>query len=57
MAAGWRDLDLAGDAFDLLGSHKLAPTPPRTLFKTVGHASQDLALLLALAERLPAVTA
>jgi ornithine cyclodeaminase len=54
LAAGWREADLAGDAFDLLGTAPPAPGEGRTLFKTVGHASQDLALLLELWEKLRA---
>ncbi|MBI3993024.1 MAG: ornithine cyclodeaminase family protein, partial [Candidatus Lambdaproteobacteria bacterium] len=49
--AGWRADALAGDLFDLLGG---APprAAPRTLFKSVGHAAQDLAILIALWRRL-----
>ncbi len=49
--AGWSEALLAGDLFDLLG-----PGPPpqrgegRTVFKSVGHAAQDLAILVRLGE-------
>ncbi len=48
LQAGWREEELAGDAFDLLGPQAPARGAGRTMFKTVGHAAQDLALLLAL---------
>jgi ornithine cyclodeaminase len=49
LRAGWSGDRVAGDQFDLIGG----PAPPqaaRTLFKTVGHAAQDLALLIRLWE-------
>ncbi len=45
--AGWSSHAVAGDLFDLLAG----PAPqaaPHTLFKSVGHAAQDLAILIAL---------
>ena len=48
-AAGWEESKLAGDLFDLLGGDP--PTLPMsgpTLFKSVGQAAQDLALLIRL---------
>jgi len=45
--AGWSPETLAGDLFDLLAG----PAPQaaaHTLFKSVGHAAQDLAILIAL---------
>jgi ornithine cyclodeaminase len=48
---GWPAQAVMGDQFSLIG----APPPssaPRTLFKTVGHAAQDLALLIRLWELL-----
>jgi ornithine cyclodeaminase/alanine dehydrogenase-like protein (mu-crystallin family) len=67
LTAGWRESEIMGDAFDLLGPSEPAPGTGRTLvqgvdfggkryyrtvFKSVGHAAQDLALLLALWEAL-----
>ena len=54
VAQGWREERLAGDLFDLLGATTPPPPAPgqRTLFKSVGHAAQDLALLIRLWERL-----
>ena len=54
--SGWRPEGLEGDLFDLLGGG--APPPGakpgkragRTLFKSVGHAAQDLAVLIRLWE-------
>ena len=54
--AGWRPDRLEGDLFDLLGGG--APSPGarpregagRTVFKSVGHAAQDLAVLIRLWE-------
>lgn len=52
MERGWTASRLAGDLFDLLG-----PGPPprrgegRTVFKSVGHAAQDLAILIHLWQR------
>lgn len=54
LKAGWREDEPAGDAFDLLGPQAPEPAAGRTMFKTVGHAAQDLALLLALWEALQA---
>jgi hypothetical protein len=69
LMAGWREADVVGDAFDLLTPAMPAPGTGRsllggmrfhgvevhrTVFKTVGHAAQDLALLLALWEGLVA---
>jgi ornithine cyclodeaminase/alanine dehydrogenase-like protein (mu-crystallin family) len=54
LAAGWSESAVAGDLFDLLGPDAAAPvrrTPDGTrpiLFKSTGHAVQDLALLAAL---------
>jgi ornithine cyclodeaminase/alanine dehydrogenase-like protein (mu-crystallin family) len=49
LRAGWPAEQVAGDQFDLIGGP--APTgAARTLFKTVGHAAQDLALLIRLWE-------
>ena len=57
LAAGWREADVAGDLFDLLspadlGNRSSRKDSPRrgTLFKSTGHAAQDLALLIALWE-------
>lgn len=50
---GWRAEAVSGDQFDLIGGPASAATP-RTLFKTVGHAAQDLALLIRLWELLRA---
>ena len=53
LARGWRPERLEGDLFDLLGAD--APPPEvkgRTVFKSVGHAAQDLAILVALWERM-----
>lgn len=47
--AGWRAEAVAGDQFDLIGGPKPREAT-RTLFKTVGHAAQDLALLIRLWE-------
>ena len=49
LASGWKAEQVAGDQFDLIGGAKPAPGG-RTLFKTVGHAAQDLALLIRLWE-------
>jgi ornithine cyclodeaminase/alanine dehydrogenase-like protein (mu-crystallin family) len=54
LQAGWREDEPAGDAFDLLGPQAPPAGTGRTMFKTVGHAAQDLALLLALWEVLQA---
>lgn len=54
LQAGWRAEDAMGDAFDLLGPAAPEPGTGRTVFKSVGHAAQDLALLLALWEGLVA---
>jgi ornithine cyclodeaminase len=43
--AGWEPARVMGDQFDLIGGPAPAPGG-RTLFKTVGHAAQDLALLI-----------
>ena len=54
-ALGWDEAELKGDLFDLLGSD--APTPTgggRTLFKSVGHAAQDLAVFIRIQELLQA---
>ncbi len=52
-AAGWNEADLAGDLFALLGHDAPAERPAgRTVFKSVGHAAQDLAVLVRLWERL-----
>ncbi len=49
LQAGWRADQVAGDQFDLIGG-AAAPPLGRSLFKTVGHAAQDLALLIRLWE-------
>ena len=55
--AGWDELQLKGDLFDLLGAEppetpQAGPAPGRTLFKSVGHAAQDLAIFIRLWELL-----
>ncbi len=50
---GWREEEVRGDLFDLLGGMTHSPDGP-TLFKSVGHAAQDLALLIRLWELLSA---
>lgn len=52
LEAGWKESRLAGDLFALLGAAPPIPGGRRTLFKSVGHAAQDLALLIRLWERL-----
>ncbi len=52
---GWKEASVAGDLFDLLASDE--PPPPKsatTLFKSVGEASQDLALFIHLWEAIRA---
>lgn len=52
---GWSEASVAGDLFDLLASDD--PPPPQsttTLFKSVGEATQDLALLIHLWESIRA---
>jgi ornithine cyclodeaminase/alanine dehydrogenase-like protein (mu-crystallin family) len=52
---GWREEQLAGDLFDLLGPGAQPERGPgRTVFKSVGHAAQDLAVLVHLWQRLQA---
>jgi ornithine cyclodeaminase/alanine dehydrogenase-like protein (mu-crystallin family) len=59
VARGWSEARLGGDLFDLLGPDA-RPTldsgggPGRTVFKSVGHAAQDLAVLIHLWQRLQA---
>lgn len=53
LRSGWTAAQMRGDLFDLLGAD--GPQPPtartgRTLFKSVGHAAQDLAILVRLYE-------
>jgi len=55
--AGWEEDSLRGDLFDLLGPGAPPPLPggperPRTVFKSVGQAAQDLAILIRLWELL-----
>jgi len=61
-AAGWETSRLGGDLFDLLtpgpGGNRMAETlarsgQARTVFKSVGHAAQDLAVLIHLLSLLP----
>ncbi len=55
VARGWSEARLAGDLFDLLGpGARPQRGPGRTVFKSVGHAAQDLAVLIHLWERLQA---
>jgi ornithine cyclodeaminase len=55
LARGWTEQGLAGDLFDLLGSAAHPERGPgRTVFKSVGHAAQDLAVLIHLWQRLQA---
>ena len=55
VARGWSEARLAGDLFDLLGPGAHPERGPgRTVFKSVGHAAQDLAVLIHLWERLQA---
>ncbi len=53
---GWKPEAVHGDLFDLLGMEANTPLPPakggRTLFKSVGHAAQDLAVFIRLHETL-----
>ena len=52
---GWQPEALAGDLFDLLGADAKPPQRTgRTVFKSVGHAAQDLAVLIHLWERMRA---
>ena len=48
---GWDGTKRAGDLFDLLGGNTQEPSGQPTLFKSVGHAAQDLAILVRLWER------
>jgi 1-piperideine-2-carboxylate/1-pyrroline-2-carboxylate reductase [NAD(P)H] len=58
LARGWDASRVAGDLFDLLAPGAAAPAAEgaagRTVFKSVGHAAQDLAVLIRLWERLQA---
>jgi len=58
IAQGWTEDRLAGDLFDLLDPGT-APErgAGRTVFKSVGHAAQDLAVLIRLWERMQAESA
>lgn len=57
LAKGWDEASLRGDLFDLLGGETKDTLPTqgnevRTVFKSVGHAAQDLAILIRLWEML-----
>lgn len=52
-AMGWEESSLRGDLFDLLGAGASPPAGVgRTLFKSVGHAAQDLAIFIRIQELL-----
>ena len=47
---GWESAQYKGDLFDLLGTEPPSAEETPTLFKSVGHAAQDLAILIQLWE-------